>query len=120
MYFAYLASRSKRKSTIILYSIISIMIPVFLGGLRAKSVGTDTGGYGYRDALDAIYSISFYDFMTHDATIREPLYKIVCYTFANLFQHPNGALFAYQLITVACVYVGCWRFRKVAPPPWHS
>lgn len=117
LYFAYMASHSKRRDNIIFYSILSIMIPCLVGGLRARSVGTDTGGYGYGDALVALRSENLADFMINYVPIREPGYKFVCYIFANAFMHPNGALFAYQVITVTCMYIGCYRFRKITPFP---
>ena len=114
IFFAYLAQRAKNKDVVIFYSVISILITSILGGLRAATIGTDVGYYGYPDALKAIKAESLLSFV--NSGIRGEIgYLCVCYISANLFNHPNGALFMYQLITITCVYLGAYRYRKIAP-----
>ena len=114
IFFAYLAQRAKNKDVVLFYSIMSILITSLLGGLRDRRIGTDVGLYGYPDALKAMKSPSLLSFIT--SGIRgEVGYLCVCYVSANMLGHPNGALFAYQLLTITFVYIGAYRYRKIAP-----
>ena len=117
LFFAYLAQRSRNKGTIILLSVISIMIPCILGGLRARTIGTDTRGYAYPNALKALHVQNFWNYFD-SLPDKEPGYKLLCWVIMKIFGHPNYTLFSYQLITVSCIYIGAYRFRKIAYVPF--
>lgn len=117
IFFAYLAERAKNRDMIILYSIISILIPSLLGGLRTTAVGNDAGGYPVATLRAALSSENLLEFMDKYGS-REQGYQIVSYVTAKLFGHVNWLLFAYQLITVGCTYVGAYKHRKIAPLPF--
>lgn len=112
-FFAYLAGRSKNKGVMILCSVISILIPCILGGLRHSSRGFDTTGYGMRNAMEAKAASDYITFMTEYEAERG--YLTVAYVVMNIFGHPNWCFFAYQLITISCVYIGAYRHRKLTP-----
>ena len=111
VYFAYVASKSKHKETIVLYSLISLLIPCVVGGLRAHSVGIDTIVYGRRMFQDAMLAESMADYII-GTRANEIGFKFVCYVAAKLTEHENGCYFAYQLCTVPCIYIGAWKHRK--------
>ena len=115
IFFAYLASRAKRKEVALFFSVLSILLPSVLGGLRHDTIGVDVHTYGYPDAIAALNASSFADFMANRGF--EHGYCILCYFSANAFGHPNGALFAYQLVTVSGMYIGAYRLRDIAPLP---
>ena len=114
VFFAWLAANVKNKPLMILCSVVSILIPAIVGGLRQVGVGTDTKVYGYPNAMEAYTSESFMDFMF---TKREPGYGLVCYLTMKIFGHVNWCFFFYQLITIGCFYVGAYKHRKVASLP---
>ena len=112
--FAWLASRVKNKGVMILCSIISVLIPAIVGGLRDR-VGVDTMVYGIPDAMAAYNSKSFEEFMLTVSVKREFGYGLLCYLTMHTLGHVNWCFFFYQLITVGCFYVGAYKHRKVAP-----
>ena len=117
LFFAYLATKTKRKDAVIFFSVISILIPAVFGGVRHKTIGVDVMGYGYGDALYALNIDSLPNFVANTKGMTEIAYQVLCYVSANMFNHPNGALFAYQLVTVSGMYIGAYRLRDIAPLP---
>lgn len=113
IFFAWLAERSKDKGIIILCSVISILAPAILGGLRAHGMGIDTVTYGLPDALQALNSPDLAYFMSNNRS--EPRYKLLCYFTMKTFGHVNWCYFFYQLITISCFYIGAYKHRKIAP-----
>ena len=116
-FFAWLASRVKNKHVMILCSIISILIPSIVGGIRQVGVGVDTIGYGEPDAIAAYNSQSFKDFTVSGRGNKELGYQFLCYVTMKTLGHVNWCFFFYQLITIGCFYVGAYKHRKVAPLP---
>ena len=111
-FFAYLASRSRNKCVIILCSAISILIPCILGGLRAHNVGTDTRVYGFHDYSLAAQAPNFWAYLANaDRNVMEVSYKFICYIMASTFHHQNACYFAYQLVTVSCIYIGLYKHK---------
>lgn len=116
IFFAHLAQQSKNKGVMILCSLISILVPSILGGLRATGIGTDTAGYGYdhyRLAANSQAFLSFLNLFGKVSQYRELGYKALCYFAAKNLGHVNWCYFLYQLITVSCVYIGAYRHRKI-------
>lgn len=116
IFFAWLAERSKDKGIIVLCSVISILIPSILGGLRAHGMGIDTVTYGLPHALNALKSPDFAYFMSHGSK-AEPLYKTIVFFTMKTLEHVNWCYFFYQLITMSCFYIGAYKHRKIAPLP---
>ena len=108
-FFAYLADRAKNKDMIILYSVISILIPSILGGLRAYGVGWDTETYGRSHCNQALMALSFEEFTsTNGADLG---YNFLCYFIMKTLGHENWYYFFFILIPVTCIYIGAWRHR---------
>ena len=115
-FFAYMASRTKNKAGILMFSVISILIPSILGGLRAHGVGTDTGVYGIQNFMEAQHTVNMIDYVIGDKFF-EAGYKLLVYVIANTLGHVNWCYFAFQLITVTCVYIGAFKHRdKISMP----
>lgn len=106
--FAHLASRAKNKVLRYIFSVISVLIPCILGGLRATGVGGDSALYGLPDALDALQAPDMETFVFRG---REIGYRFVCYVMVNTFGHENWCYFAYQIITLTCVYIGAYKHK---------
>ncbi|MBQ7561811.1 MAG: EpsG family protein [Synergistaceae bacterium] len=113
-FFAWLASRVKNKGVMILCSIISVLIPSIVGGLRTVDVGIDSLIYGLPHAMLAETSKTFAEFVASSSN-KELGYKLLCYTVMHTFGHVNWCYFFYQLITVGCFYIGAYKHRKIAP-----
>ena len=110
VFFAYLAERSKDKGIIVLCSVISILIPSILAGLRTVDVGIDIHTYALPHYLTALKYDSFLDFLAH-CGYKEAGYYFLVYFIAHLTHHVNWCLFAYSLITVTCTYIGAYKHR---------
>lgn len=114
VFFAYLAQKSRDKKVMILFSVISILVPSILGGLRANGVGIDTLVYGRQHCMSALRSPDF-------ATFNRSLvggdigYKLICYYVMKTFGHENWCYFVYLLITISCTYVGAYRHKDKIP-----
>lgn len=113
VFFAWLAERSKNKSIIILCSVISILIPSILGGLRHYTVGVDSAGYGITISNMAMSSSSFLDF--YNVNRIEPGCIILFYCGVKFCGTYSGAFFLFEFITMACFYIGAYKHRKFVP-----
>ena len=115
VFFAYLAERSKDKGVIVLCSVISILIPSILAGLRTVDVGIDVNVYALPHYLTALEYNNFFDFLARDR-YKEAGYYFLVYHIAHLTHHVNWCLFAYSLITVTCTYIGAYKHRDKIKP----
>lgn len=113
---AYVASRSKDRTMIILCSVLCILIPCVLGGLRDHGIGTDTITYGYPNCRVALRAKDFLSFLV--ATKQEIGYGALCYSIMKTLGHQNWCYFAYQLLTVSCVYIGLYRHKEKISLPF--
>lgn len=115
VFFAALAERSKDKGIIVLCSVISILIPSILGGLRAYGIGTDTRVYARPHVLQAFSSPDFIYFFTHNKA--EPVCKLITYS-AKILGHENWCYFFYHFTTLSCFYIGAYKHRKNCSLPF--
>ncbi|MBR0249467.1 MAG: EpsG family protein [Synergistaceae bacterium] len=113
IFFAWLAERSKDKCIIILCSVISILIPSLLGGLRHYTVGADSAGYGIAISNLAMKTSSFLGFLENSNV--EPGCRVIFYYGTRLFDSYSGAFFFFELITMTCFYIGAYRHKKIVP-----
>ena len=113
VFFAYLAQKSRDKKVMILFSVISILVPSILGGLRANGVGIDTLVYGYQNCMRALRSPDFLTF--NKASGTDLGYNIICYSVMKTFGHENWFYFVCMLITISCTYVGAYRHKDKIP-----
>ena len=118
-FFAYMASRTKDRGGVIFFSVIAVMIPCIMGGVRAVGVGNDTGTYALPHFLKAMNSPDFQDFIYGDSRLsRELGWSLVTYVSTKTFRSINANFFIYQLLTIPFVYIGAYRQRKRVPFPF--
>lgn len=107
---AQVASRSKDRAMIIVCSVLCILMPCVLGGLRDHGIGTDTITYGYPDSRAALRAT---DFPSYSNSSRQEIgYKALCYVVMKTLGHQNWCYFAYQLVTISCLYIALYKRRK--------
>ena len=118
-FFAYMASRAKDKGGVIFFSVIAVMIPCIMGGVRAPGVGNDTGTYALPHFWKAMDSANFQSFIYGDSRLsRELGWSLVTYASTKIFGSINANFFIYQLLTIPFVYIGAYRQRKRVPFPF--
>ncbi len=115
IFFTYLAEQSKNKAGVILFSAISILIPVILAGLRAWSVGVDVSVYVIPTVRFSLRSANYVEFFENWWGIREFSSWGVMYFGAKYLGGLNGSFFMIALIIQICVYIGAYRHRKLIP-----
>lgn len=117
--FAHMASRAKNRDVMLFFSALAVLIPCVLGGLRAENLGNDTGGYARTDFRLALHSPTFQAFVSNKTTLSHELgYSFITYSLTKLFGVFSINLFAYQLITITCIYIGAYRQRERVPVPF--
>ena len=116
---AYFASYAKRRDGMIFFSVICILLPSILGGLRQVGVGFDSWLYGLPHFLAASRSASFIDFLAADKRLyRELAWAALTYFSAKVFGSVNWSFFFHQLITLTCIYIGIYKHRKIVSLPF--
>ena len=118
-FFAYMASRAKDKGGVFLFSVIAVLIPCIMGGIRAPGVGNDTGTYALPHFLQALNASDFQNFIYGNSKLsRELGWSSVTYASTKIFGSINANFFIYQLLTIPFVYIGAYRQRKRVPFPF--
>lgn len=117
--FAHLANKSKKRSLFILFSIISIALPVMLAGFRDFSIGIDTKNYLFKE----YYWLGVRKYGFRRYLELYPLYGRGEYGFGlllavlgSLTSNFRVFLFLAHSIIVTAVYVGAFRHRKQVDP----
>lgn len=120
MLFGYWATRINPKTNrglVFLCSLMSILIPSILAGVRDVSIGTDVEYYLLPEFNVAL---NVDDFKTYIALIweKELGYMLLVFVIAKLFGNIQCLLFFFQFITMLCIYIGAWKFRKSTSLPF--
>ena len=118
-FFAYLAEKQNKRWLVLLFSGLSILLPILLAGLRDLTIGIDTFSYytkkqywGLASAADSLWSyLSYY----LPQGYGEVLFALFIGIFGQIGSYPLFLLFAHSWIMV-WVYVGAWRLRKHVRP----
>lgn len=113
--FAHLATKQSKKICIVLFSIISVLIPSVLAGLRDTSIGTDVEYYLIPWFSIARYTDSFIEYLSLG---KEPLFLLIEYIVANFFGKINYLLFAIHLIIMSNIYMGAYRHKDKCSVPF--
>lgn len=114
--FAYNAEKSKRKNKAFVLSVIAILIPSLLAGLRSTRIGTDVGYYVMNNFETAIASDSFLRYMKV-VYAKEPLYLLLVYGVAKTVGNIQWLLFVFGVITIGGIYIGAWKLRRYCSVP---
>ncbi len=118
--FAHYANRTQRKQLFWLFSVLSILIPTLLAGLRDYEIGTDTMHYFNlkRYWLGAVSADSLGAYMKYYMGIGygEPLFALLCGFVAQVFGNYSVLLFLVHTVIMTGFYIGAYRFRKEVNP----
>lgn len=118
--FAHLANKTDKKNKFIIFSFVSIAVTVLLAGLRDYSIGIDTMNYLIKDRYwaGAISSNSLLDYLKFYFPLGygEPLFALLVGVIAQYTGSFSFFLLVCHAIILACVYIGCFRFRKYINP----
>ena len=115
--FAYLASKAKSNIIKFTFSLLAILVPSIMAGIRADTVGVDVKTYAEPHFLQARAAISFADFISYQSLLstKEIGWYALTYISTKTFDSLNWNFFFYNLFTCTFVYIGAWKHRKLAP-----
>ncbi len=118
--FAHYANKTQKKHLFWLFSVLSILIPTLLAGLRDYEIGTDTMNYFKlkRYWAGAVSAESLGAYMKYYMGIGygEPLFALLCGFVAQVFGNYSVFLFVVHAVIVTGFYIGAYRFRKEVNP----
>ncbi|MBE6751830.1 MAG: EpsG family protein [Ruminococcaceae bacterium] len=112
--FGYWATRINPKTNrglVFLCSLISILIPSILAGLRDVSLGTDVELYLVPHFETALHTETFSHYMSL-IWQKETGYMLLVFLVAKIFGNIQWLLFFIEFIIILCVYIGAWKLRK--------
>lgn len=118
-FFAYLAKRTQRRHWFILFSVISILIPVMLAGLRDFSIGIDVESYLHKDyywigARDR-EPLDYFLFYANQNR-RDVLFVTLLILLTRITSDFRIFLFVSHAIIMTGIYIGAFRMRKQVDP----
>lgn len=120
--FAYGARRTKKRGLFIFLSIISIMIPVTLAGLRSITIGIDTQNYYnlpyyWRGAIRLPTFIEYMRYyLARSNGSTEILFASLVGIVGQISKNYSVLLFLVHLIIIGGVYIGAFRLKEHADP----
>ena len=120
MLFGYWATRINPKTNrglVFLCSMISILIPSILAGLRDVSIGTDVTVYVLGDFNIALNTETYAQYALY-IWEKEPGYMLLVFLIAKLFGSVQWLLFFIEFIIMVCIYIGAWKFRDKLSLPF--
>lgn len=91
-------------------TILIIIVPALLAGLRGKNVGTDTSGYVLYAFQFAVDKYNLQQIIKYSNV--EPLYAVINLIVATLTNNMNILLFVLQLIVDIVFFVAFYNLRK--------
>lgn len=106
-------AKKDNKKMIIILSLIIILIPSIIAGLRDLSVGTDVNKYVAPNFYYANKSESLQEYS--DIVKQEPLYTLLTYFIVKITGSIHWILFVIQLIMTTLVYMAIYRQREKIP-----
>ena len=112
--FSHLACKAdsrRKKSSAVIYSLMVILVLSIIGGLRSQNVGTDVTYYVTNNFEVAKSAGSYLGYLSM-VYAKEPLYLLIVYGVAKLFNNLQILLFVFSAITIACVYKAAWSARE--------
>ena len=119
-FFAFLANRAKQRKYFLLFSVISILLPVLLAGLRNYSVGIDTDNYLTMERFwyGAIRAPSLWNYLQNYllSGYREPLFALFLGIIAQLTGNFRVFLFLAHFVIMINIYIGAYRLKHKVPP----
>lgn len=93
---------------------IAVAIPVIIGGLRDKTVGTDTTFYAeiiFKDAHRSHDIKKFVEYTAHAVPRAEPAYSVINYAVSRLSNNLNSILLVLQILTFFFLILALYKSR---------
>lgn len=109
IFFAYCARISSGKSKLVMFC-LSGGILVILGACRAETVGIDIQTYVKKYFILAQSVENIWQYVKYLGA--EPLYLLLTYITAKVFNNIQFLYFFSELIIVVCVYLTIWKLRE--------
>lgn len=107
-YFAQRQFNKNRKIYGILFSIIAILIPSIMAGVRDLNVGRDIGVY-VTPTIENALNNSIFNFLESSTT--EIGFSIMIYVITFFGGNVHFSLFVIQLVTITCIYLFAYKKR---------
>lgn len=117
--FGYWATRINPKTNrglVVLCSIISILLPSILAGMRDITIGTDIKFY-VLDAYEKSLRVDTFQELLPLIWKIETGFLLLVFAVTKMFGDIQWLLFFIELIIMICMYVGAWRFKDEVPLP---
>ena len=119
--FAYLAKKASDKISFLLFSAISLIIPIMLATLRDYSVGVDTLNYLTADmywqgASSASSLTEYMKYYLQNGGRSEPLFALFIGIIAQTTGEYRVFLFLAQAVIMIGIYVGAYRMKEHSDP----
>ncbi len=120
--FAHFAKNAKQRLVFVFCSLVSVLLPSLLAGLRDMSIGIDTINYYEmpRYWLGAVGSRSLLDYLRMFLSSGNGTQEILFAVLLGVIQKTTGDfhvfLFVCHLIIVTGIYIGAFRMKKHAAP----
>ena len=106
--------KPKHKRVAIFLSIMAVLIPCVLAGLREPGVGIDSGTYAYTDFMVAKRYNAFSTYYLHSA-VKEILYPVLVYVSSRVTDSFFVLFFISQVLIIAPVYATLYLIKKRRP-----
>lgn len=122
LFFAYLAKRASDKISFLLFSAISLVIPIMLATLRDYSIGVDTLNYlteeMYWQGASSAGSLAEYMkyYLQNGSRSSEPLFALFMGIIAQTTGEYRIFLFFAQVVILIGIYVGAYRMKEHSDP----
>ena len=115
-FFSILACNSFKKNNKIygiILSIIAILIPCIIAGLRCETIGTDTSKYVAKTFIAAQNGYNYSSAMSNMNNVAnvEYFYKLITFIISRVTNNVNWMYFIISLITVTLIYLTCYDNR---------
>lgn len=118
--FAFFAKKSKNRALFFAFSLISILVPTILAGLRDYSVGIDVKNYimfgDYWQGASSAGSLWEYIKNSFISGKIEPLFSVLMGVIAKTTGNFRVFLIVVHLIIMTGMYIGAFRQREHADP----
>lgn len=112
--FTYFAQKNFKKSDnksrilSIVFSVIAILIPSIIAGVRDLTVGRDIGVY-VTPTIESALNSGFWDYMTNST--NEIGYSLLIYIITIFTDNVHVSLFIIQLLTITFIYLFAYKKR---------
>ena len=118
IFFLYVSDKTQNRAIKFLFTVIAILLPSILAGLRDYSIGTDVELYGNIWFKNACYANDYFEYVQHAMLGSIGIgYSTLNYIVAMFTDNAHWFYFILNLITNSFVYFGLRRNRDICSIP---